>query len=200
MTSSPLKVLVVLGSMREGRMGDRVASFICRKFKDVGHEPVLLDPVTVPNEGKLLKPIHFHSDTTSIPQWMTETNELIKSCDSLVILTPEYNATLPPALLALMDNFPPASYKYKPAAIVSYSLGRFGGIRAATAARPYLGELGLVPIPKQLTIPTVSQVLDAEGQCSDKRMESTAEGLVAELVWYGGALKSYKAAVPPPLA
>ena len=73
-----------------------------------------------------------------------------------MVVTAEYNCSLPPALVALLDNFPPSSYRHKPASIAAYSAGPFGGIRAAALVRPFLSELGLVPLPATLIIPDVS--------------------------------------------
>ena len=43
------------------------------------------------------------------------------------IVTPEYNCSLPPALTNLLDHFPPASFRHKPATIAAYSMGPWGG-------------------------------------------------------------------------
>jgi len=55
---------------------------------------------------------------------MIEVDQQIKDCNGMVVVTPEYNATLPPALTAFMDNFSPASYCHKPAALACYSMGQ----------------------------------------------------------------------------
>ena len=47
--------------------------------------------------------------------------------DGFLIVTPEYNCSLPPALTNLLDHFPPASFRHKPASIAAYSMGPFGG-------------------------------------------------------------------------
>ena len=72
-----------------------------------------------------------------------------------MIVTAEYNCSLPPALTNLLDYFPPASFRqisidriftnnikrswlsfrHKPVSIAAYSMGPFGGIRAAQLAR-----------------------------------------------------------------
>ena len=48
-------------------------------------------------------------------------------CVSSQIVTPEYNCSLPPALTNLLDHFPPASFRHKPATIAAYSVGPWGG-------------------------------------------------------------------------
>merc|ERR1711974_443199 len=94
-------------------------------------------------------------DQSQAPQWMVDTHKVIQEADGFVVVTPEYNCSLPPALTNLLDYFPPAPFRHKPVSIAAYSMGPFGGIRAAQLARPFLSELGLVPLPSTLLIPTV---------------------------------------------
>ena len=70
MPSVPLKVLVVLGSVREGRMGDRVGKWIQAQLKTAGYDIILIDPLET--ELPLLKqPIHFiekYDGPESVPE------------------------------------------------------------------------------------------------------------------------------------
>ena len=68
--------------------------------------------------------------------------------------------------------------------------GQFGGMRAAAFARPHLSELGLVSIPAQFTVPTVTQNYSADGVPQNERIERNAAKLVTELTWYVDALKA----------
>ena len=53
------------------------------------------------------------------------------------------------------------------------------GIRAAALARPFLSELGLVPLPSTVIIPTVqSSGIDQDGEIADnERVNNNAEKL-----------------------
>ena len=99
--------------------------------------------------------------------------------------------SLPPALTNLLDYFPPASYRHKPASIASYSMGTGGGSRAAALIRPFLSELGMVSLPSVLQIPTVQNAKIAEdGEVDDnERVEKSSNRLCKELVWYVEALQ-----------
>jgi NAD(P)H-dependent FMN reductase len=44
--------------------------------------------------------------------------------NSFIVVSPEYNATICPTLTNLMNYFPPAIYRHKPASIVTYSMGK----------------------------------------------------------------------------
>ena len=99
---------------------------------------------------------------------MLDTQKVIQEADGFVVVTPEYNCSLPPALTNLLDYFPPASYRHKPASIASYSMGPYGGLRAAALARPFLAELGLLALPSTLCIPAVQNSgLAEDGQLVD---------------------------------
>ena len=43
-------------------------------------------------------------DKSQAPQWMVETHKVIEECEGFVVVTPEYNCSLPPALTNLLDN------------------------------------------------------------------------------------------------
>jgi len=119
-------VCVVLGSVREGRLGLRVARLLVSRLTSLGAEATLLDPLEV-NPPLLQQPLHFMKDQSAAPQWMHDTHKIIQESDGFLIVTPEYNCSLPPALTNLLDHFPPASFRHKPASIVAYSMGPFGG-------------------------------------------------------------------------
>lgn len=72
----------------------------------------------------LKNPLHFYRNPADAPQWLRDTNELIKDADGYLLLSPEYNYTLSPALTNMIDHFPPSSFRHKPAGVVSYSMGK----------------------------------------------------------------------------
>ena len=140
----------------------------------------------------LKKPYHFYQDKTQAPQILQDTNKLIAEADGYVIITAEYNHCLPPALLNLMDYFPGSSYKYRPASIVSYSMGPYGGQRAAMQARALLGELGCPSTSFLFAIPQIQNSFDQEGKPTNDRMETGADKLIEELEWYATALRIHR--------
>ncbi|KAK8391888.1 hypothetical protein O3P69_017482 [Scylla paramamosain] len=187
-----LKFLVFLGSTREGRLGENVAKCVVKKLQALSHQAEMIDPLSLEMDGHLRQPLHFRPDQSQAPEWMKETNGKIQAADGLVVVTPEYNCALPPALTATMDQFPPASYKHKPCGIVSYSVGSFAGVRAAALARPFLSELGMISVPQGCSISEVQGKFTEEGECSDERTDKRLAKLVNELVWYGSAIASKK--------
>ena len=57
---------------------------------------------------------------------------------------------IPPALSNFIDHFPYDCWSMKPGAIVTYSMGNFGGIVAGTQLRTMTHIIQLIAIPKGL--------------------------------------------------
>lgn len=146
----------------------------------------------------LKKPLHFYSDRTQAPQVLQDTNKVIAAADAFVIVTAEYNNTMPPALTNTMDHFPIASYKYRPSGIVCYSMGSFGGVRASMHVRCFLGELGTPSVGSIFAIPKIKEALGEEGQPLNEHMDKGANRLLSELEWYATGLKEHREKVGLP--
>ena len=119
---------VIYGSVRTERQGIRAARYICREIEARGHEARLVDPVEV--DLPLLDRRRGEYPQGEAPEKMESLGELIERADGFVMVTGEYNHGIPPALKNLLDHYLPEWY-FRPAAIMSYSGGRYGGVRAA---------------------------------------------------------------------
>lgn len=72
----------------------------------------------------LTKPVfQYGPERKGAPEWMVDAEKEIKSADAFVIVTPEYNHSLPPALTNMLDHFGSSVYSWKPSGIVCYSAG-----------------------------------------------------------------------------
>ena len=72
----------------------------------------------------LRQPIHFMKDPENeAPAWLKEAHEEVKTASGFIILSAEYNCGVPPALSNMLDHFPPPSFRHRPAAIITYSMG-----------------------------------------------------------------------------
>ena len=81
-------------------------------------------------------------------------------------------------------------YFCKPSAMVCYSAGSFGGVRAAMALRPMLAELGMSSIPSVLPVPRVQEAFTEDGQPTDDGWRDRADRFLGELEWYAHALEA----------
>ena len=140
----------------------------------------------------LKKPLHFYKDRSEAPQVLHDVDKLIKECDGFVIVSAEYNQSLPPALTNTIDHFPPASYRHRPAGVVLYSAGRFAGVRAGVIIRAFLSEIGTLHIPATFTIGQVQNAFSEDGVPADDRTKESATRMLNELDWYAHAISEYK--------
>src|ERR671933_1095286 len=85
----------------------------------------------------------------------------VSRADAFVFVFPEYNHSFPASLKNALDYLS-AEWADKPAAIASYG-GVSAGLRAATALKPVLAALRMVPVVEAATIPFFQQFLTADG-------------------------------------
>jgi len=193
-SSSKLNFAVILGSVREGRHGIKVANFLVNKLNAKGWNTTLIDP-KVYKFPLFEKPLHHYKPGEQVPELLTTVSNLLKKADGFVIVTAEYNHMIPPALTNLMNHFHKNEYGYKPSAIACYSMGPFGWVRAAMVARQFLAELQTPSIPTIFPVSSVAQAIDENGIALDKNYDDRVQNFLNELEWY---TKAYKAAREAP--
>jgi len=84
-----------------------------------------IDPVAMPFPLLTKSMTQLQYEGLQAPDWLDAINNKLKQADSVVVVSAEYNHSIPPALSNMLDHFPPASYAYKPSGIVCYSTGKF---------------------------------------------------------------------------
>jgi NAD(P)H-dependent FMN reductase len=187
----PLLFPVILGSVRRDRQGIKAARYIIDKLEARGDEPVLVDPCE--KELPLLDRMYKEHPKGEAPPLLEELAELFRRADGFVIVSGEYNQSVPPALKNLLDHFL-EEYFWRPSAIVSYSAGRFGGVRAAVALRTILAEMGMPSVPSVLAIPTIGSALNDDGSTNEAWIDKAADRFLEEFEWYATALKRQREA------
>jgi NAD(P)H-dependent FMN reductase len=190
----PLSIPVILGTVRSQRVGPRVATFVVNRLKERGHSPILVDPTAFPLP--LLDKMYKEYPAGQAPPVLERLAAIIKPADAYVIVSAEYNHSIPPALSNLLDHFL-EEYFFRPSAIVCYSPGGFGGVRAAMQLRAMLCELGMPSISSLLPFPKVQDLLDENGVPQNDRVLKSADRFFSELEWYAEALKAQRAKGTP---
>jgi NAD(P)H-dependent FMN reductase len=186
--ASALTVPVLLGSVRRDRMGIRAARLIVEALQVRGHRPVLVDPLE--EQLPLLDRMYKEHPKGQAPAGLERLAELYRRADGFMIVSGEYNNGIPPALKNLLDHFL-EEYFWRPSAIVCYSIGQYGGVRAAMQLRMTLAELGMSSIPSIFPIPRIAQTLDGDGHPIDGAgwSESRLDRFLAEFLWYARAMR-----------
>ena len=181
-----LNIPVILGSVRRDRIGLRVARYATALLESRGHQVTLVDPVEYPLP--LLDRMYKEYPQGQAPDVLERLAEIIRAADAYVIVSAEYNHSIPPALANLLDHFL-EEYFFKPSAIVCYSAGAYGGVRAAMQLRAMLAEMGMSSIPSLLPLPKAHELFDEDGRPTGDHPGPGATRFVAELEWYAEALR-----------
>jgi len=183
------RILIVPGSARSEAHSKRMARAGLAAVERAGALATLIDL------ADFEMPV-YHADLearTGLPEATRRLQLLVASHDALLIASPEYNGSMPPLLLNTLDwcsRSDPANpatsgraiFADKPAALLGSSPAALGGVRALIHLRDLLGYLGMIVLPKQLTVPRAHQAFDAGGGLIDPDQRERLEAVAAALV------------------
>lgn len=172
-------VPVLLGTVRQGRRSEAVASWLLTELddrEDVGTE--LLDlraiDLTLDDAGK----------TTADPAFA----DAVDGADGIVMVVPEYNGSYPGLLKHALDTLYD-EYQHKAVGLATVSAGGLGGSRLAATLLPVLRDFGLVAIRRDLTVSRAGSAFDTDGRPAEERLAQRADRFLDDLLWMTRALK-----------
>lgn len=189
-----MKVSLIYGSVRSDRRGIQAARYLERKLQDRHIEVSLIDPLEY--RLPLLDKMYKEYKPGSAPDLMEKLARILRQSDGFLIVTGEYNHSIPPALKNLLDHFQ-SEYFFKPSAISSYSAGSFGGVRAAVHLRVIVGELGMPAISSILPFPKIGEFFDNNLTPVNSKVETKTARFLDEFFWYLKAFKNQRAEGTP---
>lgn len=182
------RIGVILGSIRKGRINDRVAAWTIAQLRSHGFQVDVIDPA----DPDLL-PIQIH-DAAAIARLRDRMAQL----DGYVIVTPEYNHAEPGWLKTLIDSVT-SEWWTRPVGIVSYG-GISGGLRATESLRVVFGELHAVVLRDTISFYSPWRKMDEQGNILDPVEAQAAEAAMKifahRLNWWVDALADARIARP----
>src|SRR3954449_2910803 len=155
------RILVFYGSYRSDRLGIRLAHFVVEGLRGRGDDVELIDAKAV--GLPMLDRMYKEHPKGAAPVALEALAGKIRDADGFVFVTGEYNWGMQPGLKNLTDHFL-EEWFWRPAAIASYSAGRFSGVRAALAWHGTLSEMGMVVISSTIGAGPISQTLSEDGK------------------------------------
>jgi chromate reductase, NAD(P)H dehydrogenase (quinone) len=141
MAEQPLDVLVICGSLRKGSYNAALARMLPALV------PAGMSLRTAPSFAKL--PIYDHDIQTAsgFPAEANAWADAIRSADALIIVTPEYNWSIPGGLknaINWVSRMKDQPFKDKPVALQSAAGGILGGSRAQYHLRQCLTSVDAI--------------------------------------------------------
>jgi NAD(P)H-dependent FMN reductase len=192
------RILVLYGSYRSDRMGIRLAQFVVEGFRARGDDVELIDAKAV--GLPMLDRMYKEHRKGEAPEALEKLAGQIREADGFVFITGEYNWGVQPGLKNLTDHFL-EEWFWRPAAIASYSAGRFAGARAATAWHGTLSEMGMVVVSSTIAAGPIGQTLSADGKPTGEGGKALAQAFprfADDLTWWVEAARAQRARKPPP--
>ena len=190
-----LKLNIIIGSTRPGRIGPTVAKWVEEAARAHGaFEVKLVDlaDIKLPLLDEATHPIMQQYQHAHTKLW----SEIVASADAYIFLTPEYDY-FPPAALVNAIQVLAKEWHYKAAGVVSYG-GISGGLRASQELRALLGNVNVHALPQAVPVPSFPQHISEEGVFQpNEAMTNGLNGLLGELAKWSGALQTLR---PQPVA
>ncbi len=123
-------------------------------------------------------------EATGIPAPVTALKDVIAACDGLLLVTPEYNNSIPGPFKNAIDwlTRPPADSKRvffgRPVALAGASPGGFGAVLSQNAWLPVVRTLGLDLWPGRLMASRANAAFDAEGKIADDTVREQVRAFI----------------------
>jgi NAD(P)H-dependent FMN reductase len=192
------RILVFYGSYRSDRLGIRLAQFVVEGFRARGDDVELIDAKEV--NLPMLDRMYKEHKKGEAPDVVEKLADKIRSADGFVFVTGEYNWGMQPGLKNLTDHFL-EEWFWRPAAIASYSAGRFAGARAAVMWHGTLSEMGMVVVSSTISAGPIAQTLDQDSKPigdGGKALAQAFPRFADDFTWWAEAAKAQRARKRPP--
>jgi NAD(P)H-dependent FMN reductase len=182
-----LKILIIPGSLRTGSHNARLAAQAAYEFTQAGVD------VTQLSLGDFPLPI-YDGDLqakSGVPKNAVNLKRMMAGHHGILIVTPEYNASLPPLVKNTIDWLSRVQdpneargqvFRERPFAIAAASESRLGGTRALAALRLVLAALQATVIPNQLALSFARTAYDDMDRLKNPADTQALKALVRQLI------------------
>ena len=182
-----LKILVIPGSLRTGSLNARLAAAAAHQFVQAGAEVTRISLADFPlplYDGDL-------QSKSGVPKNAINLKRMIGAHHGVLIVTPEYNASVPPLVKNTIDWVTRVQdahetrgqvFRGRAFAIAAASESRLGGMRALAALRLILSACHATVIPNQLALSFAEQAYDEMDRLKLSADIEALKALVRQLI------------------
>jgi chromate reductase len=173
-----MRVLGISGSLRRDSHNTRLLRGL-RALLPAGVELEIFDGLTA-------IPPYSEDDEHTWPPAVARLRGVIAGADAVLVVTPEYNGSIPGQLKNALDwvsrpvgESPLAG---KPAAVLGASTGLFGAVWAQAETRKVLERIGARVVQRELPIAQADTTLGEDGLPMHPEVRPQVEAMLSELV------------------
>ena len=185
---SAIRILVVPGSTRAGSHNTRLAAVAMKEFALAG---VDVSRISLADFALPIYDADLEAQS-GVPKAALDLKRLIGTHQGVLIVSPEYNASVPALLKNAIDwvsrvrernEAPLAVFHDRAFAIAAASETKFGGTRALIALRQILTlGCGANVIPRQLALSAADHAFDDDDRLKDPRDAEALRAMVRQLI------------------
>ena len=182
-----IKIGIIIGSTRPGRVGEVVAKWVYELAKartDAEFELVDIMEYDLPLLDEPTPAASQQYTKEHTKKWSAKINEL----DGFIFVTPEYNHSTSAALKNALDYLW-KEWTNKAAGFVSY--GAAGGARAVESLRPVMAQFKIADIREQVMLFLPADFEDGQVK-PNPRHEKSVASLLNQVVAWSTAMKTLR--------
>jgi len=172
-------IVIISGTNRPGSNTRKVTAHVEANYKSLGVRTHLLDLAELPPE--IFAPTAYAEK----PAGLKKFTDPILASDGLVIVTPEYNGSVPGILKYFIDMLPfPESFERRPVCFVGLAAGIWGALRPVEQLQAIFGYRNAYVFPERVFMPGINKLLDAAGKMTNTDMATRLEYQAAGFIGF----------------
>jgi chromate reductase, NAD(P)H dehydrogenase (quinone) len=186
MEENNIKILAFAGSLRHNSYNKKLIKIAVEAAREKGAEVTLIDLKDYPMpiyDGDIEK-------EHGMPENAQKFKELMIDHQGFLIASPEYNSSYSGVLKNVIDwasrpqhgEKPLIAFNGKVAAIISTSTGGLGGVRGLLALRNMLGNIKVIVLPEQVSIPHAADSFDEQGKLKEEKKRKSIKNLTDHFI------------------
>lgn len=187
-----MKLLVIIASTRPGRLGGQIGDWAANFAKQNSKfevEVADLAEINLPMLDAPMPPSMAGGKYTN--EHNTAWSKIVKSADAFLVVTPEYNYSMPPSFANAIDYLH-KEWAYKPMGFVGY--GVLGGARAMQVERQLVSNLNVMPVNKWVELVGVFSPMVTKFEATEQHEKDLATTLDEVHKWAEALLPLHKEA------
>src|SRR6056300_1038849 len=168
---------IIVGKNRKNSISSVLAEWLLKIYQDIREDAQIIDLVKLPLET-------FSPDAYSEkPEAVLGFTQRIVKSSGLVLITPEYNGSMPGALKLFIDHLPfPESFENRPICYIGLAAGQFGALRPIEHLMQVFSYRNAYNFPKRVFIPFSHKVIDPSVGLNDQetaiRLQEQAQSFI----------------------
>ncbi len=158
-------ITLISGTNRPGSNTRKITAILAGIYQELGVPARILDLQDLPAE--LFLPAAYGEKPPSFAPMA----QAVLDSSGLVVVTPEYNGSMPGVLKVFIDHLKfPESFEKRPVCFVGLAAGMWGALRSVEQLQQIFGYRNAYLFPERVFMPGIGKLLNEAGQLTDPEL------------------------------